>query len=51
MFPAEQTRIIRLLVDRVDVGIDGVDIKLRIEGVSSLISETAGNSAVQRDAA
>ncbi len=51
LFPAEQTRIIRLLVDRVDVGIDGVDIKLRIEGVSSLISETAGNSAVQRDAA
>jgi hypothetical protein len=38
LFPAEQTRIVRLLVDRVDVGINGVDIKLRIEGVSSLFS-------------
>jgi len=51
LFPTEQARIIQLLVDRIDVGTDGVDIKLRIEGVSSLFSEMAGNSAAQRDAA
>jgi site-specific DNA recombinase len=51
LFPGEQARIIQLLVERIDVGIDGVDIKLRIEGVSSLFSEMAGNSAAQRNAA
>src|SRR5947207_6736513 len=42
LFPAEQMRIIQVLVQRIDVGPDGVDIKLRIEGVSSLFSEMAG---------
>jgi hypothetical protein len=52
LFPAEQSRIIELLVERVDVRTDRVDIKLRIAGVTSLIDELAGNSAAtQRDAA
>jgi site-specific DNA recombinase len=51
LFPAEQLRIIQLIVDRVEIGTVGVDIKLRIEGVSSLFSEMAGNSAAQRNAA
>jgi site-specific DNA recombinase len=51
LFPAEQARIIELLVERVDVQTDRVDIKLRIAGVTSLIGELAGNSATQQDAA
>jgi site-specific DNA recombinase len=51
LFPAEQSRIVELLVERVDVLTDRVDIKLRIAGVTSLIGELTGNSATQRDAA
>jgi len=51
LFPAEQSRIIKLLVERVDVRTDRVDIKLRIAGVTSLIGELASNSAAQQDAA
>ena len=51
LFPAEQSRIIQLLVERVDVLIDRVDIKLRIAGVTSLIGELTDNSTIRRDAA
>ena len=51
LFPAEQSRIIELLVERVDVLTDRVDIKLRIAGVTSLLGELTGNPATQRDAA
>jgi site-specific DNA recombinase len=51
LFPAEQARIIQLLVERVDVGTDSVEIKLRIDGITSLVSETAGHSAAHRNAA
>jgi hypothetical protein len=51
LFPAEQTRIIQLLVDRIDVGIDGVDIKLRINGITSLVDQLTGRSTLQRNAA
>jgi DNA invertase Pin-like site-specific DNA recombinase len=51
LFPAEQARIIALLVERVDVRTDRVDIKLRIAGLTSLIGELTGNPAPQRRAA
>jgi site-specific DNA recombinase len=51
LFPAEQFRIIELLVERVDVLTDRVDIKLRIAGVTSLIGELNGSSTTHRDAA
>jgi site-specific DNA recombinase len=51
LFPAEQSRIIELLVERVDVLTNRVDIKLRIAGVTSLIGELTDNSTTQRDAA
>ena len=35
LFPAEQARIVQLLVERVDVGMDGVDIRLRTEGLAN----------------
>jgi hypothetical protein len=51
LFPAEQSRIIELLVERVDVRTDRVDIKLRIDGVTLLLGELTGNSITQQDAA
>jgi site-specific DNA recombinase len=51
LFPAEQSRILGLLVERVDVRSDQVDIRLRIAGVSSLVGELTHNSTSQREAA
>jgi site-specific DNA recombinase len=51
LFPTEQARIIELLVERVDVRTDCVDIKLRIAGVTSLLGELTGNSIGQLEAA
>ena len=51
LFPAEQARIIQLLVERVDVGTDGVDIRLRVDGITSLVSELIGKDIAQRNAA
>ena len=39
LFPAEQARIVRLLVERVDLGVDCVDIRLRVDGLSQLAAE------------
>jgi site-specific DNA recombinase len=51
LFPAEQTRIIQLLVERVDVWSDHVDVRLRIAGLTSLVAELVGNSLAQQNAA
>jgi site-specific DNA recombinase len=51
LFPAEQSRIIEMLVERVDVRSDRVDVRLRIAGVTSLVGELIGNSIIQQDAA
>ncbi len=39
LFPAEQERIVQLLVRRVEVGPDGLDLELRAEGIESLALE------------
>jgi DNA invertase Pin-like site-specific DNA recombinase len=39
LFPAEQARIVQLLVERVDVSLDGVDIRLRTEGLTNLAAD------------
>ena len=41
LFPAEQARIIRLLVDRVDIGVGGADVRLKLEGLASLARDLA----------
>ena len=51
LFPAEQSRIIGLLVERVDVRTDRIDIKLQIAGVTSLVGELTGNSITKQAAA
>jgi DNA invertase Pin-like site-specific DNA recombinase len=39
LFPVEQGRIIRLLVERVEIGPAGADIRLRIAGLTSLVRD------------
>ena len=39
LFPAEQARIVQLLIERVDVSIDGAAIRLRTSGIASLIAD------------
>jgi hypothetical protein len=38
-FPAEQARIVQLLVERDDVSPDGADIRLRTEGLTNLVAD------------
>jgi DNA invertase Pin-like site-specific DNA recombinase len=39
LFPAEQARIVRALVERVEVGPAGADIRLRVEGLAGLVRD------------
>jgi hypothetical protein len=39
LFPAEQARIARLLIERVTVSADGLAVDLRTEGLGSVIRE------------
>ncbi|MBL8658841.1 MAG: recombinase family protein [Rhodospirillales bacterium] len=39
LFPAEQARIVRLLVERVDLSPDGMKVRLRAEGLQTLVAE------------
>jgi site-specific DNA recombinase len=39
LFPAEQARIVQLLVERVDVSLNGADIRLRTEGLTNLVAD------------
>lgn len=44
LFPAEQARLMRSLVDRVVVGPGGADIRLRVEGLGSLIHDLTADA-------
>jgi site-specific DNA recombinase len=39
LFPAEQARIVKLLVERVDVREDALEVRIRAEGLASLVGE------------
>jgi len=39
LFPAEQARIVQLLVERVDVQKDALEVRIRAEGLASLVAE------------
>jgi hypothetical protein len=45
LFPIEQARIARLLVDRVDVDSDGIEVRLKLTGLRSLIEELRAKPA------
>ena len=51
LFPAEQARIVRLLVERVDVGVDGIDIRLRTAGLARVVADLRGTRPATREAA
>ena len=51
LFPAEQARIVHLLVERVYVGADGSDIQLRIDGFRHIAAELDGGNLGAREAA
>jgi site-specific DNA recombinase len=51
LFPAEQARIVQLLVARVDVGPAGLDIHLRTEGLTTLIGDLCAAAGGTRRAA
>ncbi len=51
LFPAEQTRVIQLLVDRIDVGLAGLKMRLRVQGVARMVQDLAGIAAANRRAA
>ena len=44
LFPAEQARIVRSLVERVVIGPAGADIRLRLDGLGSLVRELAAQA-------
>lgn len=48
LFPAEQACIVQLLVERVDIGTDGADIRLRTEGLTSLVTDLSEIQPVGR---
>jgi site-specific DNA recombinase len=39
LFPAEQARIVQLLIERVDVRKNALEVRIRAEGLASLIGE------------
>ena len=52
LFPAEQARIVRLLVERVEVEPEGVDVRLRVAGLAGLVRDLgAGTPDASRAAA
>ena len=42
LYPAEQARILRLLIERIDVAPDGISVTLHAAGIRSLVDELAG---------
>jgi DNA invertase Pin-like site-specific DNA recombinase len=51
LFPAEQARILQLLVERVVIRLDGLEISLRVEGIGSLVEELRLRDCVETRAA
>jgi hypothetical protein len=39
LFPAEQARIIQLLIERVDIGTNGLKLRFRDKGLTQMLTE------------
>ncbi len=50
LFPAEQARLVQLLVERVTVGPTGLDIRLKVEGLTGLVQDLAPRRRVREAA-
>jgi site-specific DNA recombinase len=46
LFPTEQARLVRLLVERVDVSDDGIRVRLRTDGLRDVVCELQGAPAL-----
>ncbi|MCA1996917.1 MAG: recombinase family protein [Armatimonadetes bacterium] len=51
LFQAERARIVRLLVDRVDVRAEGAAVRLRLDGLGGLVRDLAAQASETRRAA
>jgi hypothetical protein len=45
LYPAEQARIMRLLIEGIDVAPDGISVTLHVAGIRSLVAELADQEA------
>ena len=48
IYPAEQARILRLLIERIDVAPDGISVTLHAAGIRSLVAELADQAAPEQ---
>ena len=51
LFPAEQARILQLLIERVDIGTDGLKLRFRDKGLAQMVTEVSMISGKSRKAA
>ena len=51
LFPAEQARIVQLLIERVDIGTDGLKLKFRDKGLAQMVAEVGTITSKSRKAA
>jgi hypothetical protein len=51
LFPAEQARIVQLLIERVDIGSDGLRLKFRDKGLAQMVAEVGTITGKSRKAA
>jgi hypothetical protein len=51
LFPAEQARVVQLLIDRVEVGTGGLKIRFRDKGLAEMVTEVGTVAAKTRKAA
>jgi hypothetical protein len=51
LFPAEQARIVQLLVERVDIGTDGLKLRFRDKGLAQMVTEVGSIAGKGRKAA
>ena len=47
LFPAEQARIAALLIERIDIGLAGLNVRLRIDGLGGLADEMRAGKSEQ----
>ena len=51
LYPAEQARIIQLLIERVDIGTDGLKLRFRDKGLAQMVTEVGTIAGIGRKAA
>lgn len=49
LFPAEQARLVQLLVERVEIGVDDLAVGLRVDGLAGIAAEMGLRTRRQRE--